>query len=219
MAKILEQILSISLYLVIFPIGIGLYRWPWLTRPLLIFWLSLVCGLLITLAGDYLVSQHITNHALFYVNTAIDAVLMTCFFTAFMTRSLRWLFSGGAAAVWGYLGWSVRAHGISLTGSMQASSLETCMVVAMALVVLTGQFRQSASQSLRQQPAVYISFGVLLVNLITLVLNFGGSQLYTYSAELFNLFWDTLAPLAGLLSTLFACIGLWQSRTYIGQFA
>ena len=210
----LEKMFQVVLYMSIVPIGVGIYCWAYLNWPLRIFWLSLVVGLLISLIGDYLMAKHINNHVMFYVNTATDAVLMTAFFSAFMPSPfLQKLYQWLCVGLLFFMGWGIWTWGSSLNTALRLSSIESCVVISMALLVLTNQLRQSTAVSLRRQPVVYIVVGVLVLNLFTLLLNLFGSQLYTYSARLFNLFYDTLAPLSNLLSYIFTCIGFWQSRS------
>ncbi|MEZ0541652.1 hypothetical protein [Fibrella arboris] len=218
MAIFFDWFTKVVFYLISVPILIGLYRWPSLIVPIRLFWCNLLVGLAITLANDLLPHQS-DNFGIYYTNTAIDAVLMTGCFTAWLSERLRWLFWVGCGAFLLLMGWGTVQWGFTLTTALRFSTIESSFVILMAVCVGVAQIRRPTQVRLRQEPIVWITVGVLIMNLMTLVLNVLGSQLYVYSADLFNIFWNTVVPLSQLTNYIFAGIGFWLSRSPVSRTA
>lgn len=212
-AWLLKEVTILSQYMAIIPVGVGLYCWPYFNRPLRIFWLNVLFMLLISIVNEYLISERIANTPMVYVNTAIDSVLMTTFFITYMSNlRVRQFFIGLCVALLVFMGWAIWIFGNSITTALRLSSIESCLVVVMATVVIRKILRHTRVGSLRRQPVIYLAIGVLLASFLTLILTLFGTLLYTYSVPVFNLFWDTISPLLNILFYILTCIGFWQSR-------
>ncbi len=213
MIFLLNWLAQIVFYLVAIPILVGLLCWPSLTRPLRVVWFSQVVGLLITLANDFVFTHKADNYSIYYASTALDAMLMTLFFMSYLPNRLgqvTWALCGGLLL---YMAWGITQQGQSVSSVYFYSSLESCFVVLMALVVGYRILEQSVAVSLRREPMAWVVVGLLLMNLITLTMNLFSSQMVNYSAELFNLIVNTFSPLSNLGIYVFISIGFWLTRS------
>ncbi|MEZ0610193.1 hypothetical protein ACAW74_16875 [Fibrella sp. WM1] len=219
MLSVLEWFTQVVFYLIVIPIGVGLFCWQTLTKPLRIFWLSQVVGLLITVGQSvfFTNSGRSDNYPLFYANTATDAVLMTLFFTAYLRAPLNRWAQAGCLILLLFMGWGLWYWGSSIDTVLRFSSVECCFVIVMAVLVGQRQLARAVDTRLRQQPVVWITAGTLIMNLMSLIMNLFSSQLYAYSADLYNAFYNTFAPLSNLISYVFVSIGFWKSRSILGQ--
>lgn len=212
-AGLLREVTILSQYMSVIPVGVGLYCWSYLNRALRLFWLNVLCMLLIAVTNEYLIARQIENTPMVYVNILCDSVLLTAFFTTYMAQQrVRWIFVGLCLGLVLLVGWSLWQWTHALDTALRLSSLETGLVLIMAVLTMRALFRQTESGSLRQQPAVYLTGGVLAASSLTLVLTVFSEALYTYSVPAFTLFWNTLSPLSSLLFYIFTCIGFWRSR-------
>lgn len=194
----------------VLPVGLGLWVWRWLNRPLRAIWGTALVSVSLTVSSVWLVNTGGNSHGLNYMGPVAYAVLYALAFwpqigQPLVRQSIR-LFPlvPMALAAGLFLG---RGLELFMTWGYVVSD---AWVLVLCLVWFREQVTYRPGDSLRATPWFWINTALLMEKLFSLLFNFTAQWLFGYNAPLFNVLFYGVTPFMNWLGAVLLCIGFWK---------
>lgn len=209
-------IMNLGRYSRIASVGVAAYRYPYLRGPIRLFAALETVGLALVLYSQWLSRSN--NTYLFFIETGIDAVVMSLMYAPLMPslawKRVAWAFAPVMLllllADWFWY------EGLKQQGNSYVAALECAGVVMLLTVYLNSLLTSDRVLSLRRYPMFIISLCLLLISLIAIPLYLFLPALMSYSMTLTLRAYDLMFLSAFMAHTGYA-YAFWITKDHTSQ--
>ncbi|WP_375445408.1 hypothetical protein [uncultured Fibrella sp.] len=206
-------IMNLGRYSRIASVGVAAYRYSYLLGPVRLFAALETVGLVIVLYSQWLSKSN--NTYLFFIETGIDAVVMSLMYAPLMPslawKRVAWAFAPVMLLV--LLADWLWYEGLQQQGNSYVAALECAGAIVLLTVYLNSLLASDRVASLRRHPMFVISLCLLLISLIAIPLYLFLPALMSYSMTLTLRAYDLMFLSAFLAHTGYA-YAFWITKAH-----
>lgn len=202
-------VVYVATYIIVVPVGTGLYYFKYLSKPLKVLLGSLLAALVLDIILLFFTLS--TTFTFLYVFTAIDVLTMTWLFSMVIRNKK-------ASRILIFLGFLfitfIIADAFILSGYKNngySNAIEKALIWATAVYYLTQLFQEDIDKNLLKQPMLWVSAGVIVYNLIGF-LDVFSKPMVTYSQNLYLQFY-MIWSIAGIIMYGCFCYAFWLCKS------